>query len=85
MKDLPGYEEAVNLGYTLYCYSGLKESATYNKGRLSLIVYKNNTATLMSSYKMVIMKVENFSFPHKNIKLFESQIEVCLNGGDYHG
>ena len=84
MKDLPGYEEAINLNYSLHSHSGNKESAMYMKGSLSLTVHKNNTATLMSMYKMVILKVENFTFPHKNIELFENQILKCLPKEDYN-
>ena len=76
--DLPGYNEAINLGYSLYCHQPKGSCATYNKGVLGLTIYKNGTAKLTAMYKMVILSIESFSFPNKNIKLFEEQILKCI-------
>ena len=77
-ENLPGYEEAYKLGYSLYSHSGNKLSATYNKDRLSLTITTKGEATLSAMHKFVLLKVGPISFPHKNIHNFEKQIKDCL-------
>lgn len=77
-QDLPGYKDAYKLGYSLYSHSGDKKSATYIKDGLSLKISDKGTAELLAMYKMVILKVDSFSFPHKLIHTFENQIKDCL-------
>lgn len=77
-NELPGYNEAYKLGYTLYIHSGNKKSATYIKDGIGLTVTDNGKATLSAIYKMVVLKIDSFSFPHKLIHTFENQIKDCL-------
>lgn len=76
-KELPGYDEAIKLGYSLYCHSGNKLSASYFKESLCLTVRVDGTADLSACYKMVELKVNTFSFPHKLMRIFEEQIKLC--------
>lgn len=76
--NLPGYKDAYKLGYSLYAHSGDKKVVTYIKDGLSLTISDKGTAELSAMYKMVILKVGSFSFPHKLIHTFENQIKDCL-------
>jgi hypothetical protein len=78
--DLPGFKEANELGYELGFYNGSKSQATYYKGNLCLTINSNNKAILSSTYKLVELRIVNFSFPNKNIEMFERQILACLPG-----
>lgn len=76
----PNQDEVEKLGYSLYCFGGDKSIVSYCKDGLCLKVYNGKEAELSSSYKMIILKTGKFSFPNKNIHIFENQILRLLNG-----
>ena len=75
--NLPGYEEAISLGYYLNYYAGGGNSATYTKEGIQLTIkYKGDSleACLEYIWKLLVIKAPSFSFPNKNFKEFESQM-----------
>ena len=75
--DLPGYEEALDLGYTVRYYGGDKKSASYMKnGVLLTIVSKEYglEAHLELVWKLLLVKTPSFTFPNENFKVFENQV-----------
>jgi len=79
-EALPGYKEAVGLGYSLNAYAGSKKMALYSKGRLSLKVYSDNTAEILGHYKIIQIHTPKISFPHPRFQMFENQILRLLQG-----
>lgn len=75
----PGQSEARKLGYTLHHHSGDGNSATYtNKLGVCLTVEKDKDATLLAVYKLVIIKLGPFTFPHPQFRLLERMLMECL-------
>ena len=85
--ELPGYKEALDLGYTLCYYGSDKKSATYMKQGVALTIlssnvsfhlYAHNEARLEARLELVwgllIVKTPSFDFPNENFKVFESQV-----------
>ena len=81
IEQLPGYNGAIEMGYTLSAYSGDMGSATYRKCGVDLTVYENGTCTLSAVIGMLMLSTGKISFPNKNLKIFEKQVsdvvEVC--------
>jgi len=75
--DLPGYKEALDLGYSLNYHGGDRKSATYTKDGIHLTIrYKkdNLEAYLEYIWKLLVIKTPNFTFPNKNFGIFENQV-----------
>lgn len=79
-RNLPGYDAAEALGYSLCSYSSNKESAIYTKGKLQLTIDKEGKTKLQAVYKMIILHIGWFTLPNKNFKLFENQMLQLLEG-----
>ncbi len=80
--DLPGYEDAYKLGYSLRSYSGNGTSATYGKESFVLTVNKDGTASLWSIVGLVEMEIKKFSFPHPKMSYFERMLLAVVEGAD---
>lgn len=89
-EDLPGYREALRLGYTLARYTGNGAQAWYDKGDITLVVktrivdnpaiYPDYTAELFACpYRMIQLHTGEFSFPNRNFPEFERQITEVVN------
>lgn len=82
--DLPGYEEAKQLGYNLYAHSGNQQSATYMKGPLALDVWYAEDglkAKLSAQIGLITITAGELSFPHRLFeKVFEKQIQQAYDG-----
>lgn len=74
MNNLPGYDWAIEHGYTLMAHSGYGQSATYNKNGIFLEVDASGNAELHAFVEAVHLTVDEFFFPG-NIEMFERQIE----------
>lgn len=81
IENLPGYKDALALGYTLVYYSGNFRSATYSHpGRPGVSIttrFADNNAvvaSLLAVVRAVEIRISDFTFPHPNFKLFETQI-----------
>ena len=78
---LPGEQEAKDLGYFMYCYSGDHHRATYLKDNISLeIWYSENGLEAKLSFVHRLLVVSTFAgsgflFPHPNFAVFEKQIQ----------
>jgi len=79
IEDLPGYQAAKDSGYTLYAYDGAGNSARYGKGDLALQVSKDGYAKLYAVVGMVTLAIDPFSFPNKNLHIFEREIQNILD------
>ncbi len=77
-EDLPGYEEATRLGFSLVYHSGDRRGAGYEKQGIHLDVrITTNTqleATLSCIHRLLLITTQGISFPNSNFKLFEGQI-----------
>jgi len=88
--NVPGYAEAIVLGYSLMSSSFDKTTAWYSKTVypdkvLNLTVFTVNdelNCEVSSIYKMISITTGNIAFPHKNIQLFESQVLKCIPIGE---
>lgn len=74
MKDLPGYEWAIEHGYALMSHAADRTKASYAKDGIFLDVFDDKIASLWARVGMVDLSVSKFSFPG-NIEIFERQIE----------
>ena len=75
--DLPGYKEALDLGYSLNSHGGDRKSATYVKEGVFLTIWykdSNLEACLDFVWKLLVIKAPNFTFPNINFELFETQV-----------
>ena len=83
IKDLPGYEAAIRLGYTLVAYGGDRKSAHYQNGDLGLHIQKTPygklSADLYSYVGLVRLSVDQLGFPNSNLSLFENEIQEILD------
>lgn len=79
IEDLPGYQAAKDLGYTLYSYSGTGDSSRYGKGDLSIQVFKDGYAKMYAVVGMATIAIDPFAFPNKNFHIFESEIQGILD------
>ncbi len=78
IKDLPGYDEALALGYHLTSYSNNRSSADYSKDSLVLVMTDKGKATLWACIGAVELEVKSFSFPNENFHLFEKNMNSIL-------
>lgn len=74
--NLPGYDEAGELGYTLNMSGGDKSWATYcnNKG-IFLTVYDDDTCKIEAFPGLLTISTGKLSFPHSNFSMFENQVK----------
>jgi len=88
MNDLPGYDKATELGYTLHHYSGDRKQASYLKDGVTLTVRRTPTsvygydelkAELWAVLGLVELRVSDFQFPHPRFEMLEKQIRTVLN------
>lgn len=81
--DLPGRQEAQEMGYSLYSYSGSGEMARYrNEGGICLKVWKVSgrlQARLVYVYGLIVLSTEDMAFPNRNFALFENQLKRVLS------
>lgn len=82
---LPGYKEALRLGYTLATYSADRSYAVYCSRDMTLVVRRGvsgcrETAELCA-FPIGALKLTtgDFTFPNKNFPEFERQVREILN------
>ena len=86
--NLPGYEEALKLGYGIHMYSSNRKTAMYVKDALDgwcihLEVVECGdgtfTADLQTIHKLLTISTGLFTFPHPRFEIFEDQILKVIN------
>jgi hypothetical protein len=77
-SNLPGYDEATALGYSLVSYSGNGKQANYYKDNKTLIINNKGNASLWDSIMMIELEIKSFSFPSNNFHLFEKSLDTIL-------
>jgi len=78
IQNLPGYAEALRLGYTLHSYASNQMRANYTKDGVSLTVLADRRATLTLFIGLVRLTIDEFQFPHPNFAAFERQIRAFM-------
>ena len=77
--DVPGYEKAASLGYTLFAFGADHRSATYSKGKLILRIWADNRAEVSSVIGLVILSAGEIGWPNENFHIFEKQVQDILD------
>ena len=78
MKDLPGHDEALALGYHLTSYSGNRSSADYSKDSLNITVTDKGVVSLWTYIGIVKLEIAAISLPNINFHLFEKNMNSIL-------
>jgi len=93
IDNLPGYKEAITLGYSLHSYSGNYQGATYTAPRGYKFIWLTVTIdpharegqaglkAIISYYGhgLVTITTGEFSFPHKLFRSFERDVTRYLD------
>jgi len=81
-EALPGYYEALKLGFTLKVHTGDRNAATYQKSDkvLDIVRLGSDVFTTLHAYpyRLVHVEIPRFSFPNSNFPIFERQMDDVL-------